>query len=74
MFVSLPSYNAVVMPGPQAHVETFYKRSAGAETSVAMSPARLALKVGWTSRLGVDSRGRYFPKPCGGNETSRQPI
>ena len=47
-------------PGPLEHAETFYKRTAGAETNVAIGLARLGLKVGWGSRLGTDSMGRYL--------------
>ena len=46
--------------GPLEHVETFHKRTAGAETNVAIGLARLGLKVGWASRLGTDSMGRYL--------------
>ena len=47
-------------PGPLEAVETFHKRSAGAETNVAIGLARLGLKVGWASRLGNDSMGRFL--------------
>jgi sugar/nucleoside kinase (ribokinase family) len=47
-------------PGPIEHAEAFYKRTAGAETNVAIGLARLGLKVGWASRLGTDSMGRYL--------------
>ena len=47
-------------PGPLEHAEAFYKRTAGAETNVAIGLARLGLKVGWASRLGTDSMGRYL--------------
>ena len=47
-------------PGPLEHVEAFHKRTAGAETNVAIGLARLGLKVGWASRLGTDSMGRYL--------------
>ena len=46
--------------GPLEQVETFYKRTAGAETNVAIGLARLGLRVGWASRLGTDSMGRYL--------------
>ena len=42
------------------HAEFFYKRTAGAETNVAIGLASLGLKVGWASRLGPDSIGRYL--------------
>jgi 2-dehydro-3-deoxygluconokinase len=47
-------------PGPLELAESFHKRTAGAETNVAIGLARLALKVGWVSRLGTDSMGRYL--------------
>ena len=47
-------------PGPLEHAEAFHKRTAGAETNVAIGLARLGLKVGWASRLGTDSMGRYL--------------
>jgi len=47
-------------PGPIEAAENFHKRTAGAETNVAIGLARLALKVGWVSRLGTDSMGRYL--------------
>ncbi|CAN5132495.1 sugar kinase [soil metagenome] len=47
-------------PGPLERAEAFYKRTAGAETNVAIGLARLGLKVGWASRLGTDSMGRYL--------------
>ena len=47
-------------PGPLEEVRTFHKRTAGAETNVAIGLARLGLRVGWASRLGSDSMGRYL--------------
>ncbi|MDM0113055.1 sugar kinase [Variovorax sp. J22R133] len=47
-------------PGPMEHAESFHKRTAGAETNVAIGLSRLGLKVGWASRLGTDSMGRYL--------------
>ena len=47
-------------PGPLELAHAFYKRTAGAETNVAIGLARLGLKVGWASRLGTDSMGRYL--------------
>ena len=41
--------------GPLEQVQRFAKRTAGAETNVAVGLARLGLKVGWQSRLGSDS-------------------
>src|SRR3546814_19403074 len=47
-------------PGPLESVPGFIKRTAGAETNVAIGLARLGLRVGWASRLGSDSMGRYL--------------
>lgn len=47
-------------PGPLEHVKNFHKRTAGAETNVAIGLARLGFQVGWASRLGTDSMGRYL--------------
>ncbi len=40
--------------------ESFVKRTAGAETNVAIGLSRLGQRVGWVSRLGTDSMGRYL--------------
>ena len=47
-------------PGPLEQAEMFHKLTAGAETNVAIGLARLGLRVGWASRLGTDSMGRYL--------------
>jgi 2-dehydro-3-deoxygluconokinase len=47
-------------PGPIEAAEAFARRTAGAETNVAIGLARLGLGVGWISRLGTDSMGRYL--------------
>jgi dehydrogluconokinase len=47
-------------PGPIEEALSFAKRTAGAETNVAIGLARLGLKVGWASRLGSDSMARYL--------------
>lgn len=46
--------------GPLEDAESFVRRTAGAETNVAIGLARLGLSVGWASRLGQDSMGRYL--------------
>ena len=46
--------------GPLEDTPGFHKRTAGAETNVAIGLARLGLAVGWASRLGADSMGRYL--------------
>lgn len=53
-------------PGPLERVQGFHKRTAGAETNVAIGLARLGLKVGWASRLGTDSMGRYLLEALSG--------
>ena len=45
--------------GDLEEVERFIKRVAGAELNVATGLARLGLKVGWVSRVGNDSFGRF---------------
>ena len=45
--------------GDLAEVETFTKRIAGAELNVAIGLARLGMNVGWVSRVGNDSFGRF---------------
>ncbi len=47
-------------PGPLEQAQAFHKRTAGAETNVAIGLSRLGLNVGWASRLGADSMGRYL--------------
>lgn len=46
--------------GPLEDCTGFLKRTAGAETNFAIGLARLGFKVGWASRLGTDSMGRYL--------------
>ncbi len=46
--------------GPLETVRHFEKRTAGAETNVAVGIARLGLGMGWVSRLGDDSMGRFL--------------
>lgn len=46
--------------GDLAAAERFIKRAAGAELNVATGLARLGLKVGWVSRVGHDSFGRFI--------------
>ena len=53
-------------PGPLEAVQRFSKRTAGAETNVAIGLARLGLKVGWQSRLGSDSMARFLLAAIGG--------
>ena len=48
--------------GPLEDAEFFGKRTAGAETNAAIGLARLGLKVGWASRVGADSMGRYLTR------------
>jgi sugar/nucleoside kinase (ribokinase family) len=53
-------------PGPLERVMRFTKRTAGAETNVAIGLARLGFKVGWQSRLGADSMARFLLAAIGG--------
>ena len=46
--------------GDLAAVAHFTRRLAGAETNVAIGLARLGLRVGWLSRVGDDSFGRFI--------------
>ncbi|EED99535.1 sugar kinase [Burkholderia multivorans] len=46
-------------PGHLAHAAQFTKRIAGADLNVAIGLARLGFRVGWMSRVGNDSFGRY---------------
>ena len=45
--------------GDLAAAEGFVKRIAGAELNVTIGLARLGLQVGWVSRVGDDSFGRF---------------
>jgi len=51
---------AAQQPGPLEQVESFVRTTAGAELNVAIGLARLGLRVGYLSRLGADSFGRYI--------------
>jgi dehydrogluconokinase len=53
-------------PGPLDSVMRFSRRTAGAETNVAIGLARLGFEVGWQSRLGSDSMARYLFAAIGG--------
>ncbi len=53
-------------PGPLDSVMRFAKRTAGAETNVAIGLARLGFEVGWQSRLGSDSMARFLLAAIGG--------
>ncbi|MBA3594987.1 MAG: sugar kinase [Polaromonas sp.] len=46
-------------PGPLETVDSFSRRIAGAECNVAIGLSRLGFRVGWASRVGVESMGRY---------------
>ena len=47
-------------PGDLAEVAHFQRRIAGADTNVAIGLARLGFHVGWLSRVGNDSFGRFL--------------
>jgi 2-dehydro-3-deoxygluconokinase len=51
---------AAQQSGPLDEVVSFARTTAGAELNVAVGLARLGLKVGYLSRLGSDSFGRYL--------------
>jgi 2-dehydro-3-deoxygluconokinase len=51
---------AALQPGALDRVESFARISAGAELNVAIGLARLGLNVGYISRLGNDSFGRFL--------------
>jgi len=46
--------------GDLATVSRFTRRQSGAEANVAIGLARLGLRVGWVSRVGDDSLGRFI--------------
>jgi len=45
--------------GDLAGVNRFHKRIAGADSNVAIGLSRLGFQVGWLSRVGADSLGRF---------------
>lgn len=51
---------AALQTGPLEQVEQFTRISAGAELNVAIGLARLGLNVGYISRLGDDTFGRFL--------------
>ena len=51
---------AAQQSGPLDAVDGFTRATAGAELNVAIGLARLGLRVGYISRLGTDSFGRYI--------------
>ena len=51
---------AAQQPGPLEAVACFARSTAGAELNVAVGLSRLGLRVGYVSRLGCDSFGRYL--------------
>ncbi|ROR08798.1 sugar kinase [Erwinia sp. JUb26] len=60
--------------GDLAGVEKFTKRIAGAELNVAIGLARLGLKVGWVSRVGDDSFGRFTCQQLDRESVDRQQV
>jgi 2-dehydro-3-deoxygluconokinase len=46
--------------GDLSQVHDFTRRAAGAELNVAIGLARLGFRVGWVSRIGSDSFGRFI--------------
>lgn len=61
-------------PGNLSDVETFIKRAAGAELNVAIGLARLGLNVGWVSKLGNDSFGRFILQQLDKEYINRQLV
>ena len=51
---------AALQPGALHEVETFTRITAGAELNVAIGLSRLGLRVGYVTRLGRDSFGRFL--------------
>ncbi|WP_224104691.1 sugar kinase [Vreelandella aquamarina] len=47
-------------PGELSGVESFHRRLAGADNNVAIGLSRLGFHVGWLSRVGNDSLGRFI--------------
>lgn len=60
--------------GDLAATEHFVKRVAGAELNVATGLARLGLNVGWVSRVGNDSFGRYVLQQLAKENIDRQGV
>ncbi len=48
------------LPGDLANVDSFHRRLAGADNNVAIGLSRLGFHVGWLSRVGTDSQGRFI--------------
>ncbi|WLS78959.1 sugar kinase [Erwinia pyri] len=61
-------------PGDLAAAEQFVKRIAGAELNVAIGLARLGLKVGWVSRVGDDSFGRFTLQQLEKEQVDRRQV
>jgi 2-dehydro-3-deoxygluconokinase len=47
-------------PGELSEIAEFTRKAAGAELNVSIGLARLGFKVGWVSRVGADSFGRFI--------------
>lgn len=47
-------------PGDLSGIESFHRRLAGADNNVAIGLSRLGFHVGWLSRVGSDSLGRFI--------------
>lgn len=47
-------------PGDLADIDSFHRRLAGADNNVAIGLSRLGFHVGWLSRVGNDSQGRFI--------------
>jgi 2-dehydro-3-deoxygluconokinase len=60
--------------GPLDGVTSFARTTAGAELNVAVGLARLGLRVGYVSRLGSDSFGRYLAATLDSEDIDRRHV
>jgi len=65
---------AAQKPGPLEEVDAFARTTAGAELNVAVGLSRLGLRVGYISRLGRDSFGRYLSTALDREGIDRQHV
>jgi 2-dehydro-3-deoxygluconokinase len=60
--------------GDLSRVHEFTRRAAGAELNVAIGLARLGFRVGWVSRVGSDSFGRFILDVLDRERVDRQRV
>ena len=60
--------------GDLSQVHDFTRRAAGAELNVAIGLARLGFSVGWVSRVGSDSLGRFIVDVLDRERIDRQRV